>query len=110
MKDALPAVAEAIKITYFGPKSMKLDEINDIIEDGFMRFDAYISYEIIGAFLQNDRVKVVVKIYSIQCNEIVEDYAMVSFQRELQRIISKKFPEAKDHIDVCPIRRLVNEE
>jgi len=110
MIDRLPSVSEAIKITFYGPMTMRLNDTTNIIKDGFIKFNAYVLYEVIGSFLQNDRVKVVAKIHQLNCDEFVEEYAMASFQRELQRIITKKFPEAGGRIDVCPITKLINEE
>ena len=110
MVDRLPSVVESIKLTFVGPMSMKLFDEEDIPRDGFIRFDGYVSYEIVGAYLIDDRVKTLVKINQFQCSELVQDYAMVSFRRELQRLILKKIPECKEHLDVCIITKLLNEE
>lgn len=110
MIDRLPFIVEAIKITFYGSKTMNFNETTEISKKGFIQFDADILYEVIGSYLVNDRVKVVTKIHALNCHEFVEDFVMESFQKNLKNIIVKKIPEAEGHIDICPITKLINED
>ena len=106
----LPSVVEGIKIQFNQPMSMRFNDTYYFKEGGFLQFTAYIQYEVIGAYLENDRIQAVVNIYKLNCTEFVIDYAITSFEKKVKSEIARKIPEAEGNIDIYSIKKFLNND
>lgn len=107
MTDILPSVLEAIKLQFNQPKTMHLEDTYNFQLDGLIKYDASILYEIIGGYLENDRIKVVTNIYKLRCIEFVASFAMASFEKKVKSEIARKIPESENHVDIiCLIKKM----
>ena len=102
----LRSVTEGIKIQFVQQESMRFQEAHFFNNGGFTRFSASVTYQIIGAFLDNDRmINVVVHITKFDCFEIVLDFALASFAKRVKRDVIKKIPEAEGQIKLFIARK-----
>jgi len=89
---------------------MRFNDTYYFKEGRFLQFTVYVQYEVIGAYLENDRIQAVVNIYKLSCTELVIDYAIISFEKKVKSEIARKIPEAEGNIDIYPIKKFLNND
>ena len=89
-------ITEAIKLQFNREETMNYEETLLFDNGGFTKFNASVTYQIIGAFLENKLINVVIHVKNICCWELVIDFVMDSFKNRVKRKIETKIPEAAD--------------
>ncbi|MCJ7697966.1 MAG: hypothetical protein MUO73_06525 [Thermoplasmata archaeon] len=110
IKDVLPFIVEGIKLQFNRPTSMRFSDTIRLEGEGFIKFTGYALYEVVGAYLQDNKIIVLVNIYKFSSTEFITEYAMDSFVKKIKSEIIKRIPEAEgNNIDICPIKKFLNE-
>lgn len=106
----LRCIIEAIKLQFSKPESMKFEDIQFFDKSGSGNISMSIGYEIIGAYLDNHRIKVVINIRKFDCFEIPFGLLLKELQRKLRQEILKRIPEADGDIDISFIIATIMKE
>jgi len=110
IKDVLPLIVEGIKLQFNRPTSIRFSDTYRFEEEGFIKYTGYALYEIVGAYLQDNKIIVLVNIYKFSCTEFIVEYAMASFEKKVKSEIARKIPEAEGNIDIYPIKKFLNND
>lgn len=100
----LISVLEGIRIRFAEPQSMNFEETWVFEEGGTVTYSVFIEYKLIGAFLEENRIKVVVNIKRFDCSEDVFDIAIEAFEKNVKAEIVKRIPETLGCIDILSVR------
>jgi hypothetical protein len=92
----LECIAEAVKLQFNRENEMNFYETHHFNTGGFTYFNASITYQIIGAYLEDKTINVVVQVKRFECCELVVDLAIAAFENRVMKIIEAKIPEATD--------------
>jgi len=71
---------------------------------GKVTYHTYVEYEVIGVFLDKNRLKLMVVIKRIECHENILDTMIEDFKTRIQNDITHKNPGVRDYIDIVPIK------
>lgn len=106
----LRSVAEAVKLQFSDSQSMVIDDSYKFGQNGFVKFHANASYEIIGAFIHGSMINVVVLISEFNCFEIVFDEAFKYFEKIVEQEIIRKIPECKGRVNLFTIKNFEKDD
>ena len=111
LRDVLPLIVEGIKLQFNQPTSMRFSDTYRFEEEGFIKYTGYALYEVVGAYLQDNKIIVLVNIYKFSCTEFIAEYAMDSFVKKIKSEIIKRIPEAEgNNIEIYPIKKFLNND
>ena len=103
----LQCITEGIKLQFNREDQMDFHETHHFNDGGFTNFNASITYQIIGAYLENKTINVVVQVKRFECCELVLDLAKAAFENRVKKIIETKIPEATDaYMKILTVRKV----
>jgi hypothetical protein len=96
---------EDIKEQIAEKHTMSFEETYEYEENGGdVTYPTFMEYEMIGAFLEKNRIKIVVAINRIECHENILDTMIEDFKTLIQNDFIQKNPDAHGYIDILPIK------
>jgi len=101
----LASITEGIKLQFTQPEVMNFRETYFLKNGDFLMCSITAKYETIGAYIENNRVMVIILIRGFDCIEPGIDFAREGFERRVKQEIIRRIPEAKGCLDIMAVTK-----